>query len=70
MGNSTRVPGHALIAEGEPYYENGRQRFLWRGDGGEGRALCECGELSEALPFGDARKRWHRQHKEEVKARG
>lgn len=34
---------------------------------GEGRALCECGALSEELPSRNKRAAWHRAHKTEIR---
>lgn len=36
------------------------------GDNGPGRCRCACGMLSEELPTGNARRRWHVRHKEEI----
>lgn len=33
---------------------------------GEGRALCTCGQLSDQLPSGRARREWHKAHKLEA----
>lgn len=59
-----RVSGHALWHEGAAYYDDG-SRIVY-GDRSAGRAKCECGEMSEALPSGAARRRWHAQHKLDV----
>lgn len=59
-----RVSGHALRNEGAAYYDNGSQ--ISYGDRSVGRAKCECGEMSEVLPSGAARRRWHAQHKLDV----
>jgi hypothetical protein len=66
-----RVPGHGLRAEGRPCEPDGYGRggYVLR-RGFLGRALCECGERSPDLDSNAARKRWHVQHKEEVRSRG
>lgn len=56
---STRIPGHALISEGAAHDADGRRLYCPNNSGGSGRALCSCGALSEVLPSGAARKRWH-----------
>jgi len=63
----TRLVGHALWHEGAPYDDRGRRIEYPRTT--EGRAKCECGELSEALPSGAARRRWHADHKADVSSR-
>lgn len=60
----TRVSGHALWHEGAAYDDRGYRVEYPRTT--EGRAKCECGELSEVLPSGAARRRWHQGHKLEV----
>lgn len=64
---SVRVTGHALVSEGAPHDINGC-RLGWQGTFGRGRAKCSCGALSDVLPSGYQRKRWHREHKAEVLA--
>lgn len=63
------VKGHGLWCEGAPHDENGK-RILhgrgYQGVGGEGRAACRCGALSEVLPSAYKRKQWHAVHKAEV----
>lgn len=65
----TRVVGHGLRNEGAAYDDNGYPLdsggYVVRT--GPGRAKCECGELSEVLPSGAARRAWHAGHKDEVK---
>jgi hypothetical protein len=34
------------------------------------KGVCECGAKSDLLSSGAARKRWHRDHKNEVRSRG
>lgn len=62
MKRSTRLAGHGLRNEGR----------LWNGldyrSGIVGPGICECGEKSGDLPNAAQRKRWHREHKESVRA--
>jgi hypothetical protein len=62
----TRVAGHGLMGEGAPYDDNLMRRGWWASTGGEGRARCQCGAVSEVLSSASARKAWHRQHKAEL----
>ena len=57
----TLVKGHTLLFEGQPL---GIDIYARRG---LGRGKCSCGAMSELLLSNAARKRWHKQHKEEVK---
>lgn len=82
---STRLAGHSLAAEGRPvvgfdgdwpddfachwWFASPGSRGVYVRRGPEGRALCECGEWSPELPSTAARKRWHREHKDEVRTR-
>lgn len=65
--------GHGLAFEGAPFKRVAdgasvkAERVGWQGTGGEGRALCGCGAMSGVLGSGAARKRWHRDHKNQVK---
>ena len=62
----TQIPGHGLHAEGKPFIGDGRGGWT-RPDWGIGYGLCSCGEASpEQLDSDAARKRWHREHKEQV----
>jgi len=66
----TNLPGHALRSEGKPY-ELGPldgERWVRSASGSEGVALCECGTTSGWLTSDSARKRWHADHKAEVRA--
>lgn len=60
-----RVRGHTLTGEGAPHDEHGSRisRGTYAAQAGRGR--CSCGELSDVLPSGYARKQWHRAHKAE-----
>lgn len=75
---NTRLLGHGLLREGRafeavtpdpwrPVPYMGRA-FRYTGEA-EGRAVCSCGDCSEVLPSTAARKRWHEEHKAEVRAR-
>ncbi len=63
MDTSTRLPGHGLYREGwpviSPDHAYGWKPAQHRAD--IGRALCECGEMSEPLMSAAERKRWHRE---------
>ena len=59
---ANRLAGHTLRDEGRV-----------RGGGflvfvSEGVGRCSCGATSKVLHSDGARKRWHRQHKDEVRA--
>jgi hypothetical protein len=67
---STRLSGHGLWSEGWPVEATPGHGQGWRPlnhRSGPGRALCECGEMSPELPSANARKRWHGEHKEQVR---
>lgn len=55
-----RLAGHTLKHEGKVYGYNRPVKH--------GRALCSCGADSPALDSDAARKRWHREHKANVRA--
>jgi hypothetical protein len=59
--------GHALQREGAAFQAVGGrwERIDWRSPAGTGRALCECGAVSDVLPSANKRKAWHRAHKSE-----
>jgi hypothetical protein len=73
------VPGHGLVAEGAAHTSNKPSSCLWcpadaqpgtragsrssGGVSGEGHGRCSCGEQSEHLLSGAARRRWHYDHK-------
>jgi hypothetical protein len=59
----SRLAGHGLIQEGWPFIGTHLQA---RYRSGPGMAKCECGSMSDVLPSASARKRWHRQHKEDL----
>lgn len=56
-----RVSGHWLVDEGRVYAS---REFYRRMQTGRGR--CSCGARSPLLNTDASRKRWHREHKEEV----
>jgi hypothetical protein len=71
-----RVVGHGLQDEGAAYSSmhctEGPckklptvKRLTPSGTSGHGHGLCECGALSPHLETGNARERWHREHKAE-----
>lgn len=62
--NGNRLAGHGLIREGWPFISRNIEA-LYRT--GPGMAKCECGTLSEVLPSTNARKDWHRKHKQEIR---
>lgn len=77
MDTSTRLPGHGLQSEGKPYERGGDEQDPWVRVGfgphpGShiGVALCSCGEASPVLESDGQRKRWHREHKNQVRAGG
>jgi hypothetical protein len=58
-----RLAGHYMLREG---------RLNYGMDGwpnGPGSVPCACGEKSPVLPTTAARKRWHGEHKDAVRAR-
>jgi hypothetical protein len=75
VDTSTRLPGHGLLSEGWPCeWRQGDEedaptwhrsaRHDWRGHG-----VCSCGAHSGVLETNNARKRWHREHKDEIRSR-
>ena len=64
---STRLAGHGLFNEGAPVDDNGRRIWPDNDLHPYGRAQCECGVKSDIEPNYAARKRWHRDHKQEVR---
>ena len=68
----SRLSGHALCAEGKPCKRTSRHRtppYSYEIIHGThiGSALCECGAKSPVLESDGARKRWHREHKEQLR---
>lgn len=77
----TRLEGHALFGEGRPvsWVKDSEHRSVhhiglktayvdYNALRPSGRALCECGAESPVLPSTAARKRWHREHKDAIRA--
>ena len=62
---NTRLAGHELDGEGAAHDKRGIR--IYRGTGGWGFAICSCGAKSEYLTSGNARKQWHRNHKQEIR---
>lgn len=60
IGTRSRLAGHTLPNEGRVHGD----------DAPFGRARCSCGEASEVLNSDNARKAWHREHKQELVKRG
>jgi hypothetical protein len=60
---SPRLAGHGLRWEGRWYDIASGRTF-----NGPGYARCSCGTRSPDLPSTTARKRWHREHKDAVRA--
>lgn len=57
---SNRLAGHELPDEGR-VYENGIYPVQ------QGVGVCSCGEKSQqSLPSANARKKWHRDHKNDI----
>jgi hypothetical protein len=76
---STRLAGHGLQSGGAafiPASHGGRgdvicgDRKFTRCRGHIGCGLCQCGERSPVLWSDNARKRWHREHKEKIRNGG
>jgi hypothetical protein len=70
---STRVAGHGLWSEGWPVDATPGKGAGWRPgrhrtDAGCG--LCECGEMSPVLDSVAARRRWHKEHKQQIREKG
>lgn len=62
----TLMKGHTLRHEGAPYQFLHGTLVLQKSEL-IGRALCSCGVASEMLTSTRARKRWHVEHKAEVR---
>ena len=60
---NTRLKGHVLLREGDPFDHRKRMIRALHNTPTPGRAMCECGAMSKVLPSGGARKRWHKEHK-------
>lgn len=59
---NTKLKGHGLRHEGR----------YWTGfryvSGGMAPGVCECGAVSEPLNAANARKQWHRDHKNDIRS--
>ncbi len=55
-----RVRGHTLLSEGAAFTAKGYRH------GCTGAGRCMCGAASPILPSDNARKAWHREHKQAV----
>ncbi len=58
---SNRLAGHELPNEGR-LYENGIYPVQ------QGVGVCSCGDKSQVLPSANARKKWHRDHKNDIRS--
>lgn len=64
----TALRGHALRGEGKAHGPSDEGSGYIRYLGHIGRALCECGAVSNVEWTDAARKRWHARHKDEMRA--
>lgn len=71
----TLLPGHSLDYEGRAYIQRDSCAecsglISWssfHSTGGPGHGQCSCGARSPHLLSGSARKRWHAEHKEQIR---
>jgi hypothetical protein len=72
MDTSTRLPGHGLLSEGKPHEQGGTsgryERIFTAPFEKSGHGACSCGEASPVLESDSARRKWHRAHKDEIRA--
>lgn len=61
---ATRLAGHSLPLEGRVQLGG---RLIGNGSG-EGRAACSCGTESPLLPSTRARRKWHHDHKNDIRS--
>jgi hypothetical protein len=65
----TALRGHALRAEGKAFVPGDETPWARAGLPADlGVGLCECGAVSDWEHSSAARKRWHAQHKDAVRA--
>lgn len=68
MPKNTRLSGHTLSSEGKPFaWTRNGGRYI-RAEGSQGVGLCSCGAHSKTLDSDNARKRWHVDHKDDIRA--
>lgn len=70
---NTRLAGHGMRYEGKALYDAEGKPTTTEGGwiynyASKGSTECECGERSPVLTSDFQRKRWHREHKEQVRA--
>lgn len=63
---ANRLAGHTLRSEGAPFSSiaghSYQVRTTWTG-----RGLCSCGARSDVLDSNAKRKKWHRDHKDDIR---
>lgn len=65
---SNRLAGHELPFEGKATRKE-RKSFAAKQTGEQvGHTYCSCGERSPELPSDNARKKWHRDHKNDIRS--
>lgn len=65
---TNRLAGHELPHEGKATHKT-RPNFAPSQTGKqEGHTYCSCGEQSPELPSDNARKKWHRNHKNDIRS--
>lgn len=65
---ANRLAGHTLRSEGAPFVRLGAgPRGTYRPNGRIGRGLCSCGVMSDVLDSNAKRKKWHRDHKDDIR---
>src|SRR5699024_7813455 len=62
MTTSTRLKGHALMADGAAFSQDGERLFPGK-TGGWGHGRCECGIICAETDTRKARVEWHRKHR-------
>lgn len=65
--NRNRLAGQGVAGEGAAH-EFDRAGYRWRILGHTGFALCSCGAHSPVYDTTAARKQWHRNHKNAIRA--